>query len=401
MVSLADSSQMDTVKVLLFLALFLCWTSQSLIGSHAKEPECVCSLCGDCGDRGGKGPPGEQGEVGLKGVPGMRGPEGPPGMTGKQGPKGHQGVQGQQGNQGPPGAPGEPGPEGPSGVQGRQGKQGPPGAPGEPGPDGTQGVQGRRGRQGYAGQHGRRGFPGSDGKPLSPEDILKVAQEIEHLKNFSTELSKIRASQMAIQECGIYNSSWRQIIHIDMTDYDHKARCPYNLCTEFNERIGCYKGGCIGFKRNIEKYTRVCGRVSGYQLGDTRGFISAQNFTPDINVSTHYADGVLITGDNYREHLWSYVADTTKINCPCGGANLVPRPIFNSYHCNVESTKIGWDNPLWDRCDAAKYNECCTDRKMHGWFYKNIDQSIDSIEVRWCAPKDGHIVTDILQIWVQ
>ena len=404
MASLADSSQMDAVKVLL-LALFLCWTSQSLTVSDAKELDCVCSLCGDCGGRGPKGPPGERGEIGLKGVPGSRGPEGAPGRPGEKGLMGDQGVQGQQGKQGTPGAAGVPGPEGPQGVQGQQGKQGAPGAPGEPGPNGTQGVKGRPGRQGYAGQYGRRGFPGPDGKPLSPEDILKVAQEIEHLKMFSTELSKIRASQMAIQECGVHGSSWRQIVHIDMTASDRKAQCPYTLCTEFGERIGCYKSGCSALQFNITgDYTHVCGRVSGYQLGNTTGFKFVGQIEVDtINTSTPYADGVLITSNNYQEHLWAYVADTTKERCPCGGgANLVPDPISDWYHCNVEKrTEIGWDNPLWDKCDTAKYNECCEGRKMHGWFYRNITQPINSIEVRWCTPEDGHIVTDILQIWVQ
>ena len=377
MVSLADSSQMNAVKVLLFLALFLCWTSQSLFGSNAMPPECVCSQCGDCG---AQGPKGEKGERGPKGVVGMQGLQGDAGALGIKGCQGPPGVKGQQGEQGD------------AGVLGIKGCQGPPG------------VKGRQGKQGDAGQPGRRGAPGPPGEPLSPDDVFKVAQQIEHLKNFSTELSKIRASQMAIQECGIHDSSWRQIVHIDMTDSDHKAQCPYTLCTEFGEQIGCYKSGCSALQFNITgDYTHVCGRVSGYQLGNTTGFKFVGQIGVDpINTSTPYADGVLITSNNYQEHLWAYVADTTKQRCPCGGANLVPEPISNWYHCNVEKrTEIGWDNPLWDKCDTAKYNGCCKGRKMHGWFYRNITQPINSIEVRWCAPEDGHIVTDILQIWVQ
>ena len=375
MVSLADSSQMNAVKVLLFLALFLCWTSHSLFGSNAMPPECVCSQCGDCGAQGPKGEKGERGPKGVVGMQGLQGDAGAPGIKGCQGPSGVKGQQGEQGD---------------AGVLGIKGCQGPPG------------VKGRQGKQGDAGQPGRRGAPGPPGEPLSPDDVFKVAQQIEHLKNFSTELSKIRASQMAIQECGVQDSSWRQIVHIDMTDPN--AQCPYNLCKKYgsNNQIGCYKSGCTALELDTEEsYTHVCGRVSGYRLGRTRGFTNMA--IGDIDITTHYADGVLITGDNQGTHLWAYVAGASDVtSCPCADDAIPLRsPIQNNYHCELQSTNLDRRHLLWDRCDTANSCECCEGRKMHGWFYRKITQPINRIEVRWCAPEDGHIVTDILQIWVQ
>ena len=346
---------MYKVEALLVIGLILCWTGQVLF-VDGNGGQCACMN----GDTGTNGSIGEKGERGLTGVPGIRGPEGFPGNRGEPGPKGHKGEKGQ------------------------------------------------RGRQGSLGQTGRNGFPGPSGPPLRQDDVIKVAQELEHLTKFSSKLSKIEAALMAIQECGTHNSSWRQIAHIDVTDYDPKAGCPYNLFPVFNtkaKQMACVThNNCsiLSFNTN-GSYSHVCGRVRGYKLGR----ISAHGFnsTQDINLSTPYADGVLITSakDIFAEkrHLWTYTVskDASADACPCTDDVLSdPKDIMRDYHCEIESTKTSWENPLWDGADCV--HECC-DRKLHGWFHTDVELTDDSIQVRWCGREKNDIVTDILQIWVQ
>ena len=254
----------------------------------------------------------------------------------------------------------------------------------------VRGIQGDPGEPGVKGERGDSGHPGPTGPPGAKFRI--------GMQNLQEAVRKLNASLMAVQECDIHDSSWRQILYIDMTDPDSKAQCPEELTTFPGKRLGCYKEDCSALKLNITgNYTRVCGRVSGYQLGDTEGFIN----TTTSNFSIPYAHGVLITSNNYYQHLWSYLAGTSEKHCPCATEEIPVSVAFgHDYHCEIESTKSGQRYPLWDRCDTAN-SECCKERKMHGWFHNSINQSINSIEVRWCAPKDGHIVTDILQIWVQ
>ena len=257
----------------------------------------------------------------------------------------------------------------------------------------VRGIQGDPGEPGVKGKKGDSGNPGPTGPPG-----LKFRTEMQKLQEA---VRKLNASLMAVQECDIHDSSWRQIVYIDMTDSDSKAQCPNGL-TKFNDdqRLGCFKKNCAALQLNITgNYTRVCGRVSGYQQGNTKGFIDLE--PSDFRIP--YAHGVLITSNNYSEHLWSYLAGTLEHHCPCSSdTNPDPTAFISTYHCEFQSTNSGQRYPLWDRCDTD-YTKCCTNskKKMHGWFHNSINQSIDSIEVRWCAPENGTIVTDILQIWVQ
>ena len=53
--------------------------------------------------------------------------------------------------------------------------------------------------------------------------------------------------------------------------------------------------------RNVN-YSRVCGRITGYQIGTTDGLHG-----PNINISDLYVDGVSFThGLNLRQHIWTF-----------------------------------------------------------------------------------------------
>ena len=332
------------MQMLLFTALIMCWTAQVL----SQQPTCS---------------------------PGLLGPQGEPGERGWKGIRGDQGV------------PGDPGPEG---------------------PPGRQGVSGQQGRQGFAGQPGRRGAPGPPGDPLSQKDIFKVAQQIEHLVNVSIEMSKIRASLMAIH-CGIYSTNWKRVVHIDMTN--PAAQCPSGLDNDSSNIIkqpvcgkNADKGNCTNVTFPIGcNYTHVCGRVRGYQVGETNGFRANQDY---------FVDGVVITTENREKPLWTYAVSTSATTDnnedPCSPnktTDEVPDntkdKVENNYCCEIRlKTESGWNGPLWDgRKHPTRVNECCQNNNF--WFYRQVNDTSDNIEVKWCSFMEGSAVfTDILEIWV-
>ena len=81
-------------------------------------------------------------------------------------------------------------------------------------------------------------------------------------------------------------------------------------------------------------YTRVCGRIIGYQIGHTNAF-----YTQQSNINLDYVDGVSVslTHGSPRQHIWTFAAaqsenDTDpESNCPCNmnsGADPMNRPAF-------------------------------------------------------------------------
>lgn len=263
---------------------------------------------------------------------------------------------------------------------------------------GVAGPKGQKGERGETGQVGRRGFPGPN--------FTKKIQELE--EDFSMKVSRITASLMAIQECGTYTSSWREIAYIDTTVATANDQCQqYGLRRVYSDekQVACGKPvekNCSVHVFDINgKYSHVCGRVRGYQLKETRGF----EVEPDENkknINSRYADGVLITRGNPRQHLWTYAASTPKDNCPC--KNTAERdpyiPLVSGANYSCESTRTDWNQPLWDRPEHTVEDENCKGH-VNGWFYRNVEETNESIEVRWCGPEKDDIVTDKLQIWVQ
>ena len=441
----SPQSEMDTVdalKVLFFAALFLCWTSQALPQSSNNGTQCISSPTGELeftahvrgvpgqegpkgekGDRGRYGQRGRKGDIGLPGMKGDGGDTGPTGQQGETGQKGNKGEIGSKGLQGLPGTKGGPG------VPGLRGDPGPKGDPGEDtvlsqeefdkvvqtlwqnisvGSPGDKGEPGQKGGPGEPGETGRKGASGENGAPGVP-GILISQDEFDKVRE---EQSRIRASLMAIQ-CGIHSTSWRRVAHIDMTD--PASQCPSGLHEVSNDTTNqkaCGRSvtrGCSSVQFPAGgSYTHVCGRVRGYQFGITEAFLGG-------NIDNHYADGVLITSGIPRRHLWTYAvgqSETHAHGCPCSNGGSSSRPniptfVGTDYYCEsgfvmTRQYRTAWEDPLWDgvRC-VTPGNTCC---QRHGWFHKQVQQTSDSIEVRWCADgrrSDKDVFTDMLEIWVQ
>ena len=147
----------------------------------------------------------------------------------------------------------------------------------------------------------------------------------------------------------------------------------------------------------------MCGRVRGYQFGHMDAFNRH-------SIDTHYAEGVLITSGNPRRHLWTYAVGNTERHtsngCPCSSSHRnAPEYVGNDYYCEsgfviIDEARIAWGDPLWDGAGCVTPGNTCCQR--YGWFHKQVQQTSDSIEVRWCACCTGEdVFTDIVEIWVQ
>ena len=164
-------------------------------------------------------------------------------------------------------------------------------------------------------------------------------------------------------------------------------------------------------------YSRVSGKIIGYQQGTPDAFKGISAGTADSN----YVDGISLThGKNPRKHIWTFAAaaDETHTDpysvCPCTNIRNSPLPpvpsfIGNDYFCHTGSANdvlyIFYGNdPLWDGAGCGPYNTCC-DWNYPPCFRKEISPSTsDDIEVRLCSD-EGRANEDInfetLEIYVQ
>jgi hypothetical protein len=157
-------------------------------------------------------------------------------------------------------------------------------------------------------------------------------------------------------------------------------------------------------------YSRVCGRVIGYQFGTPDAFLQYAN---NSNIDF---DGVNITHGPQRDHIWSYVAGVTENetnpgNCPCSpfpGTKPLPPSIGNQYYCEsavptVVIHSFQEDDPLWDgqQCEGT----CCTGINSPPWFSVQLPApTTDEIEVSICGDESTNnedSPIELLEIYVQ
>ena len=160
-------------------------------------------------------------------------------------------------------------------------------------------------------------------------------------------------------------------------------------------------------------YTKVCGKVRGYQFGHIDAFATGSN-----NIDSRYVEGISITyGSNPRQHIWTYAGgkeelSTNSNDCPCNnGSNVVvPDFVGNDYYCESgpgDSGILYVEDILWDgqQCNGIE-STCCTNPNMP-WFHKTLNEETnDDIELRVCSnygvhPAGEEIPLDIIEIYIK
>ena len=191
---------------------------------------------------------------------------------------------------------------------------------------------------------------------------------------------------------------WDRVAHLNMSD--PTQQCP-SAWREYstNGVRACGRPSTTGescpatFYSTTNQYTKVCGRVIGYQYG------TPDAFGPSGNINQNYLDGVSITHGAPCQHIWSYAGGATEndyanrySNCPCTSYSRVGAPSFvgNKYYCEsgkpgeAKSGELHPDDKLWDgqQCEGS----CCTGTKSPPWFSVQLPAPTnDVIEVRICG----------------
>ena len=201
---------------------------------------------------------------------------------------------------------------------------------------------------------------------------------------------------MNLTRCGNTTGGWTRVAHIDMTRPE--GTCPSPLHTIVSPRSCSHAGGAgcssVYLSTFGVPYTEVCGQALGYQHQSTDAFAA---LIYGNNIDVPYVDGLSITYDTPRRHLWTYAASHSESgtsyssNCPCASHIGAQPPSFVGDHYFCESGNVGesedqWysDDPLWDGDGCPTGNTCCDPPNLP-WFNRMIDPpSTADIELRLC-----------------
>ena len=205
--------------------------------------------------------------------------------------------------------------------------------------------------------------------------------------------------------CGGVTGGWMRVFELDMNITSHQ--CPNGLSQRTDGGLRtCVRNvsaaGCSSIflpTRNVN-YSRVCGRITGYQIGTTDDFLLQQS--SDIN--SIYVDGVSLThGLSPRQHIWTFAAALRRSHCPCQLGHVPPSFVGNDYFCDSgtqehASPATFYSDPLWNDADCV----CCANPP---WFHQQLPQpTSDDIEMRVCR-SDSNIHEDaaiqVVEIYVR
>ena len=182
-------------------------------------------------------------------------------------------------------------------------------------------------------------------------------------------------------------------------------------------------GGCSSASFSVQgvQYTRVCGKIIGYQQKSPDAFWPYRN-NRRLTIDDQYVDGISLThGRNPRKHIWTFAAalhevitDGRQYICPCTNihnALTIPIPPYvgSDYFCDTASEsffqyRFYLNDPLWDGQGCGQLNTCCSFNNPP-WFTKELHSpTSDDIEMRLCADQrrtDEDITFEVLELYVQ
>ena len=221
-------------------------------------------------------------------------------------------------------------------------------------------------------------------------------------------LNNAVANALALEpahRCGA--GQWTRVAYLNMNDTTQVCPSVWQDRSTNGVRV-CGRhtsSGCYGtFYPTGCTYSKVCGRVIGFQIGHTDGFHTS------TSINGAYVEGVSITHGSPRSHIWTLAADLseTGAGCPCEGGTSPPLFVGNNYYCESGNNATGFtsdflyaNDPLWDGQQCQSEGTCCSTAP---WFTVDlVIPTTDSIEVRICADSTPTEDTPInlLELYVQ
>ena len=213
-----------------------------------------------------------------------------------------------------------------------------------------------------------------------------------------------------------------RVANLNMTDTNQHCPSGFRQITSPKRTCGTPGSRCVSttFPLNGVKYSKVCGKIIGYQYGRPNAF-GPYYHNSGLTIDSGYVDGVSFThGQTPRKHIWTFAAalDETRADhsvCPCTKTNTpytgrVPQFIGQDYFCDTGSTYNGQlkhfysADPLWDGSGCGSTSSCCGFNNPP-WFCKQLPQpTSDDIEMRVClnGPRsEEDVAVEVVDLFVQ
>jgi len=222
--------------------------------------------------------------------------------------------------------------------------------------------------------------------------------------------------------CSGNTTGWKRVAFVNTTDSNQacpggtkpfSSSLPIRTCARLTH-------GCVSLTYGVDfmPYSRVCGRIIGYQHRSPDGF-TAYHDDQSKTLDNNYVDGVSVTYGYPRKHIWTFVAglDETSSDfrrCPCANRNsafggVIPPFIGNDYFCETGSrTRVGAifyrNDPLWDGEGCGSVSTCCSNTTAP-WFCKTLPRATrENVEIRLCGDEDTgneNIPIQLIELYVQ
>ena len=224
-------------------------------------------------------------------------------------------------------------------------------------------------------------------------------------------------------DCG--GGVWTKVANINMSIAS--MNCPNGFEKVGNPR-SCRKlsfsAGCssVYFSSYGQSYNKVCGKITGYQNSTPDAFYSYSN-NPSLTIDDDYVDGVSVTYNYPREHIWTFAAQqnlnhkNTIIGCPCNDSDstfkgIVPSFVGSCFFCDTGCEdraghvpgKLYTTHKLLDGSGYGTFPQGC-EGTTSPWFHKEFSYDVESdIEVRSCLDQDRsdeEILIEQIHLYIQ
>ena len=223
----------------------------------------------------------------------------------------------------------------------------------------------------------------------------------------------------SLHTCG-GTGGWRHVVYLNMTDPNTNCPSGWQLTSHSKRTCGRVSTGrltcdSVTFPVSGEDYTRVCGRIKGYQYQWTDAFEAYHNGHV-TTIDGAYVSGVSLTHGSPRQHIWTFAAGrsetytTLNDSCPCDATINITIPPFvgADYFCesgqNSGDTPVFFfpDDPLWDG-DGCTANSTCCSFNDPPYFTKQLPSpTTDDIKARICQYDDGDDTPiELIELYVQ
>ena len=206
-----------------------------------------------------------------------------------------------------------------------------------------------------------------------------------------------------------------RVANINMTRPNENCPAGFRKITASGKTMcGGRSSRCISttFSSHGLQYSRVCGKIIGYQYQNPEAFAAQTQSTDGI-----FVDGIVLTHSSQQIHIWTFAAGagqyrTDQYGCPCNGdsySGSIPPYVGNDYFCDSGYRHKTYpappnyftDDPLWDGAGCVS-GSCCTFNSPP-WFCKNLSTpTTNDVELRTCMTgADEDIPLETVEIYIQ